>query len=353
MRIVIISDAWKPQINGVVRTYELMIPDLERMGHDVHVIGPADFPKRFPMPGYREIELVMFPRTALAQKIEALAPDSIHIATEGPLGWAARGLCRARGWAYTTAYHTQFPDYTALRAAKFLPFLYNPVRNFCIALVRKFHAHSHAVMTTTQSIEDQLRHWKIETPFHRVTRGIDKNIFYPRTHDHAPVVNIPNAKSPMAVYVGRVAIEKNIRAFLDMHWDGSKMVVGDGPDRAQLMRDYPHVHFAGKQVGHDLAAHYRAGDVFVFPSKTDTFGIVLIEAMACGLPIAGYPVPGPMDIVTDDTLGALDDDLEIATHKAMGHGTAEGRYAHVLHHYTWDQAASQFAEMQHAALIKA
>ena len=342
MRIVIISDAWHPQTNGVVRTYELMIPDLEKMGHSVHVISPTDFPKRRPMPGYPEIELAVRPRADLAAKVTALKPDTIHIATEGPLGWAMRALCRERGWAYTTAYHTQFPDYTAMRAAKFVPFMFHPVRAFCIHLVRRFHAHSNYIMTTTHSIEDQLRSWRVAAPFHRVTRGINKDVFHP----DGPTAPIQNMQNPVAIYVGRVAIEKNIRAFLNMKWDGTKIVVGDGPDRPSLMRDYPNVVFAGKQTGTDLAAHYRAGDVFVFPSRTDTFGMVLIEAMACGLPIAAYPVPGPMDIVIDKTLGALDEDLQIAAHRAMGNGTADGRHAHVLSHYTWDRAAAQFADMQ-------
>lgn len=347
MRILIISDAWTPQTNGVVRTYEDLNHTLENAGHVVRVIGPADFPFSRPMPGYSEIDLVLFPYKRMARMVDDFAPDTIHIATEGPLGWAGRKLCKKRGWKFTTAYHTHFPDYTALRAAKHLPFLFTPVKALCVLWVKKFHAPSSFVMTTTQSVEDTLTGWKFPAPLHRLTRGVKTDIFHP-----GPKTLFTDLPKPVALYVGRVAIEKNIGAFLSMPWSGSKVIVGDGPSRAALESRYPDAHFVGKKKGRELADHYRAADVFVFPSKTDTFGIVLIEAMACGLPIAGYKVTGPMDLVTKDFLGAVDDNLALAAQRALdAPGTAQDRFNHLQENYTWDVAAQQFLDAQMSALI--
>lgn len=348
MRILIISDAWRPQVNGVVRTYEDLNQYLENAGHVVRVIGPADFPHHHPLPGYTEIELVFNPARLLRRMIDDFAPDTIHIATEGPLGWAARRLCLKRGWPFTTAFHTHFPDYAALRAAKYLPFLYQPVRALGIALMKYFHRPSAALMTTTESVEAELRSWKVRTPLHRLTRGVNTAIFHP-----GPKNLFAGLPRPVALLVGRVAIEKNIRAFLDMPWAGSKIIVGSGPDLPELSSAYPGVHFAGIRRGADLADHYRSADVFVFPSRTETFGIVLIEAMACGLPIAGYPVTGPVDVVTRPVLGCVDDDLEKAALCALAApGTAEDRFAHLREHYTWDVATAQFLDGQEKAIIR-
>ncbi len=348
MRILIVSDAWLPQINGVVRTYEDLNRHLEKDGHVVHVIGPADFPLRRPMPGYHEIELVFFPARPLARMVDAFGPDSIHIATEGPLGWAMQRLCRKRGWPFTTAYHTHFPDYAALRVAKYIPFLFKPVRSLCIHLVRRFHRDSSAVMTTTGSVDDTLLAWKFASHLHRLTRGVDTDIFHP-----GPKTLFTDLPRPIALYVGRVAIEKNIQAFLSMPWAGSKVVVGSGPMLDTLKIAYPETVFAGKKTGKALADHFRAADVFVFPSRTDTFGIVLIEALACGLPIAGYPVTGPIDVVTDETLGALDENLEAAVARAISSpGTTESRFAHVQKTYAWPVAMQQFIDGQTEALIE-
>lgn len=348
MRILIISDAWTPQTNGVVRTYEDLNHTLENAGHTVRVIGPADFPFSRPMPGYSEIDLVLFPSQKLTQLVDDFAPDTIHIATEGPLGWAARKLCKKRGWKFTTAYHTHFPDYTALRAAKHLPFLFTPVKALCVLWVKKFHSPSSCVLTTTQSVEDTLNSWKFPAPLHRLTRGVKTEIFHP-----GPKTLFVDLPKPIALYVGRVAIEKNIGAFLSMPWTGSKVIVGDGPSRKALEAAYPDAHFVGKKKGHDLADHYRSADIFVFPSKTDTFGIVLIEAMACGLPIAGYKVTGPMDLVTKDILGYVDDNLALAAQRALdAPGTPQDRFHHLQENYTWDVAAAQFLDAQNRALIQ-
>ncbi len=348
MRILIVSDAWKPQVNGVVRTYEDLNQYLENAGHVVRVIGPVDFPRRHALPGYAEIELVLNPARHLRQMIDAFAPDSIHIATEGPLGWAARRLCLKRGWPFTTAFHTHFPDYAALRAAKYLPCLYKPMRAAGIAMIRHFHRPSAAVMTTTPSVEAELRRWKVRAPLHRLTRGVNTDIFHP-----GPKTLFADLPRPVALFAGRVAIEKNIRAFLDMEWAGSKVVVGGGPNLAEFTAAYPDVHFVGMRQIHELADHYRAADVFVFPSRTETFGMVLIEAMACGLPIAGYPATGPVDVVTEPLLGCINDNLEIAARTALNApGTAELRFAHLQKNYTWPVAMAQFLDGQKKALIR-
>lgn len=347
MKILIVTDAWRPQVNGVVRTYEDLIPWLERDGHVVRVIGPNDFPLHMPMPGYAEIQLSLFPARRLRRMVDDFAPDTIHIATEGPLGWAMRKLCLKRGWPFTTIFHTHFPDYAALRARRILPALHNPVRAWGVRLVRDFHRHSSAVMTSTDSVDDTLRGWGFTVPLHRLTRGVNTEIFHP-----GPKTLFSDLPGPVALFVGRVAVEKNIEAFLSMPWPGSKIVVGDGPDLPALRQAYPNAVFVGKKGGVELADHYRSADLFVFPSRTDTFGIVLIEALACGLPIAGYPVTGPKDIVTDQSLGVLSEGLGTAAAQALASpGTAETRFAHLQTHYTWPVARDQFVAAQSTARI--
>lgn len=348
MKILIVTDAWRPQVNGVVRTYEDLIPWLEQDGHVVRVIGPNDFPLHMPMPGYAEIQLSLFPARRLRRMVDDFAPDTIHIATEGPLGWAMRKLCLRRGWPFTTIFHTHFPDYAALRARRILPALHDPVRAWGVRLVRNFHRHSSAVMTSTNSVDDTLRGWGFTVPLHRLTRGVNTEIFHP-----GPKTLFRDLPGPVALFVGRVAVEKNIEAFLSMPWPGSKVVVGDGPDLPALRQAYADAVFVGKKSGVELADHYRSADLFVFPSRTDTFGIVLIEAMACGLPIAGYPVTGPKDIVTDQSLGSLSEDLGAAAATALATpGTAEGRFAHLQTHYSWPIARDQFVAAQSAAHIQ-
>ncbi len=337
MKILIVTDAWHPQINGVVRTYEHLIAELEKSGHTIRVIGPADFPYTVPLPGYREIRLAVAPYRRLAAMIDAFAPGTIHIATEGPLGWAARRYCLNNNLAFTTCYHSHFPDYLAQRAASFLPPSYNAVHTATKNYVRNFHAPSRALMVATQSLEDELKNWDFQTPMVRLTRGVDLSLFSPgeKTLFH----DLPG---PIALYVGRIAIEKNIEDFLVMEWSGSKVVVGKGPLRAALEKKYPHVHFVGPKQNTDLAAHYRSADVFVFPSRTDTFGLVQIEALACGLPVAAYNVRGPKDIITEGFLGALDSDISRATQKALKSSEKAQRSAYIRQYYNWETAAGQF-----------
>ncbi len=341
MKILIVTDAWYPQVNGVVRTYEHLTEELTRMGHTVRVIGPHEFPIRFKMPGYAEIELALLAGRQMARMIDAFSPDTIHIGTEGPLGAAARVYCLKRKLPFTTCYHTHFPDYAGKRAAKLHDWLEHPVRTFFINRLRCFHQPSSALMVATPSLEKTLKDWGFTAPMYQWARGARIEIFTPEKKDLFAAM-----KRPVAIYVGRVAIEKNIEAFLSMDWSGSKVVTGDGPDRAMLEAKYPNALFTGKKTGADLAACYQSADVFVFPSKTDTFGMVLIEALACGLPVAAYPVTGPKDIITKPMLGTLNEDLAKAGLKALqSTGTNMDRHRHILTRYTWPAIASKFIEI--------
>lgn len=340
MKILIVTDAWYPQLNGVVRTYEYLRDRLQDMGYTVKIIGPADFKWTIPMPGYPEIKLCLFPYNGLRRMIANFGPaDVLHIATEGPLGMAARKYARAYGVEFTSCYHTHFPDYVAKRVAKYAPALEAWVRNMAIKYVRHFHSISSCLFVATPSLEENLRAWGFTCPIKRMTRGIDTNVFFagPKTIFH-------DLKTPIALYVGRIAIEKNLEDFLSIEWNGSKVVVGDGPDLNDLKEKYKDCFFLGKKTGKDLADCYRSSDVFIFPSRTDTFGMVLIEAMACGLPIAAYPVTGPIDIVTEGFLGVLDDNLAAASHRALECGNPEMRAQYAKDHYTWTKASKQFLE---------
>lgn len=339
MKVFIVTDAWYPQLNGVVRTYEYIIRELQTMGYTVKIMGPADFKWNFSMPGYGEIRLSLFAYNHLRQSIEDFAPDVLHIATEGPLGLAARKYASEYGVEFTSCYHTHFPDYAAERAGKYLPFLKEPVRKIGINFVRWFHSISSCVFVATPSLEETLKGWGFSAPIKRMTRGVDLSLFRP-----GPKTLFADLPKPVALYVGRIAIEKNLEEFLSMPWGGSKVLVGHGPDLDTLKKKYPDAVFAGIQTGSALADHYRSADVFVFPSKTDTFGMVLIEALACGLPVAAYPVTGPIDIISEPVLGALDDILGNAAQNALLHGTPEIRAAHVKAHYSWATATRQFLE---------
>ena len=339
MKILVISDAWHPQINGVVRTYEYLREELIKRGHDVKIVGPSDFQVTVPLPGYPEIRIAVLPGRRLKRKIESFAPDHIHIATEGPLGYSAWNYCVKNHIRFSTAYHTQFPEYLAERAAKISKRLYEPVFSFILSRIRKFHARSSVIFVATQSLEDTLKSRGFQSPMSRLTRGVDFNIFNP----NGPKI-FQHYKKPVALYVGRIALEKNLEDFLKMDWPGSKVLIGQGPSLSALQRCYPDAVFKGKKTGEDLAAYYCSSDVFVFPSQTDTFGMVLIEALACGLPVAAYPVTGPVDIITDKNLGVLDNNLESAAKKSLEGGDPNWRFQYVRSHYSWDKAADQFIE---------
>lgn len=338
MKILCISDAWLPQVNGVVRTYQALQQELARQGHELIVIGPAEFPLTLPLPGYPEIRLALFPGKRLEKKILSLAPDAIHIATEGPLGRAARRICLRHGIAFTTCYHTRFPDYIGLRVARMFPVLRTPVTKFVMHLLRTFHAPAARLLVVTPSLKAQLEQQGYAPPIHCFSRGVDTGLFRP-----GPRTEFADLKKPVALCVGRIALEKTLENFLDADWPGAKIVVGDGPELERLRQAYPKAIFLGTRTGAALAACYRSADIFVFSSKTDTFGLVLIEALASGLPVAAYPVPGPLDIIDRPELGCLNDDLAAAMQAALkAPGTPEDRARHIATTYTWEAAASQF-----------
>jgi glycosyltransferase involved in cell wall biosynthesis len=323
MRIAIVSDAWFPQVNGVVRTLDTVRGKLAAAGHELLVIGPDRF-RTLPCPTYPEIRLALLPARAVAALLDGFQPDAVHIATEGPLGMATRRHCLARGWRFTTSFHTKFAEYLHARTRFPMSWTY--------AWMRRFHAASERIMVATPSLETELT----EHGFKRLarwTRGVDTELFRPQ----APALELPR---PVFLYVGRVAVEKNIGAFLELPLDGSKLVVGGGPQLAQLKRRYPEVHFVGNKSGQELARHYAAADVFVFPSRTDTFGLVLLEALASGLPVAAYPVTGPRDVIDGAPVGCLNDDLAAAARGALALSRQACRdYAL---NFTWDVSAGQF-----------
>jgi len=324
LHLALVTDAWAPQVNGVVRTLQRTKAELERLGHQIDVISPDQF-RTIPCPTYPEIRLALWPARKLGRELDALKPDAIHIATEGPLGRAARAWCLKRRLPFTTAYHTRFPEYVAARFAVPLGWTY--------AIVRRFHAPAVRVMVATQSIESELTQRGFAN-ISRWTRGVDLDLF--RADERAPL-DLPR---PIHLYVGRVAVEKNIGAFLALTLSGSKVVIGDGPQLAALKAQYPGVHFLGAKYGSDLARHVAAGDVFVFPSLTDTFGLVMLEAMACGLPVAAFPVAGPKDVVREGEVGALDWDLAKAVERALALPRAACRlYAQ---DFSWEAATRQF-----------
>lgn len=332
MRVLVVTDAWHPQLNGVVRTLGTLKGELERLGHQAVFITPDQF-TGFPCPTYPEIRLAVRPGRRMARMIEAAQPCAIHIATEGPLGWAARRYCLKRGLPFSTAYHTRFPEYIHARIRLPLRVSYG--------VMRRFHAPSESVMVATQTIEDDLVSHGFQH-IRRWSRGVDTTIFRP--HEAAEIEAIAPAVAalpkPVFAYVGRVAVEKNVEAFLALDLPGSKMVVGDGPMLEELRRRYPDVLFTGVKTGAVLAAHYAAASVFVFPSRTDTFGLVLLEALASGVPVAAYPVPGPLDVVGGSAVGVLDEDLGRAARAALAI-PSEACRAYALT-FSWEASARQF-----------
>jgi glycosyltransferase involved in cell wall biosynthesis len=324
MRVLIATDAWRPQVNGVVRSLEQMSNAAREMGEDCQFLTPQGY-RTAPLPTYPDIRLALVGSRVIGRRIEEASPDHVHIATEGTIGLAARNHCLRTGRVFTTSYHTRFPEYVRARA---------PVpETFTYRLLRWFHAPAAAVMAPTPSIRDDL----VRHGFQRVTvwsRGVDHDLFHPRA---ASMLDLPR---PIFLYVGRVAVEKNLSAFLSLDLPGSLVVVGDGPARAGLQRDYPKAHFLGARSGEALAETYASADVFVFPSRTDTFGIVLLEALASGLPVAAFPVAGPLDVLGGSDAGALDEDLRAACLAAL-QIPRERALAHA-ERFSWKESARQF-----------
>jgi glycosyltransferase involved in cell wall biosynthesis len=324
VKIAIVTDAWRPQTNGVVKTLSTTADGLRALGHVVQVIEPNQF-KTFPCPTYPEIRLAWLPYGRVSELLEELDPDAIHIATEGTLGAAARKWCLRQRFPFTTSYHTQFPEYVRARVPIPLAVSY--------AHLRRFHSAAARTMVATPAMQ-RLLESRGFTNIVRWTRGVEVGLFRPRTKDFLDL------SRPVAMYVGRVAVEKNIEAFLQLDLPGTKVIVGDGPARAELQTKYPRAKFVGYKFGEELASHVAAADVFVFPSRTDTFGLVLLEAMACGVPVAAYPVTGPIDVVTQGVTGCLDTDLRAAALAALRLDPNQCR-AYALAN-TWETATRQF-----------
>ncbi|WP_330083618.1 glycosyltransferase family 1 protein [Methylocystis iwaonis] len=325
MRILVATDAWRPQVNGVVRSLESIAQAAEPLGAEIDFLTPRDF-NSFPMPTYREISLALATPRAVRRRL-AQGYDHIHIATEGPIGLAARAVCLRDKRVFTTSFHTRFPEYIHARTGL-------PV-GLAYAALRRFHNAGAGVMVATPSLVRELD----ARGFRRLlrwSRGVDHSIF-------TPTAKIPlDFPRPIFLYAGRLAVEKNVEAFLALDLPGTKLIAGDGPDRAALEARFPDARFLGFKTPSELAALYASSDVFVFPSRTDTFGIVLLEALACGLPVAAYPVMGPLDVVGGSNVGVLDEDLRAASLAAL-EIPREAAYAYARA-FTWENCAREFLD---------
>jgi glycosyltransferase involved in cell wall biosynthesis len=324
MKLVIVTDAWRPQINGVVTTLMQTRACLESLGHEVVVVSPEQY-ATIPCPTYPEIRLAILPGRRLARTLAREAPDAIHIATEGPLGSAARRYCVRTGLRFTTSYHTQFPQYVRKRV---------PIPEaWSYAYLRSHHGQAERTLVAT----DRQRRDLLAHGFRNAviwSRGVDTDAFRPCGRDHLA------HPRPIWIYAGRVAVEKNLEAYLGIDLPGTKVVVGDGPDLAKLRTRFPAAHFVGYKFGVALAQYLSSADVFVFPSRTDTFGLVMLEAMACGTPVAAYPVTGPVDVVRDGFSGRLHEDLAIAAREALAIRRDDCRRAALER--TWPRATQEF-----------
>lgn len=335
MKILLISDAWQPQVNGVVRTLENTQAELCAMGHEVMIIGPDRF-RSVPMPGYREIPIALRPGPRLAQLIESFAPTCIHVATEGPLGMAARRWCQHHDMPFTTSYHTRFPEYLRLRAPVPTAWTYS--------WLRRFHGPATKTMVRTRTQMKLLAAHGFAN-LGLWPGGVDTQLFRPRRES---VLNFPR---PIALYAGRVAPEKSLEDFLSVDFPGSKVIVGDGPARAALQKRFPEAHFLGYHYGEALAQRIASSDVFVFPSRTDTLGLVMLEAMACGVPVAAFPVPGPIDVVLNGVSGCLNEDLGSAMADALKLDRSDCRV--FAGEFSWRQCTQAFVDQLQPSSISA
>ena len=324
MPVLIATDAWHPQVNGVVRTLTSLANSASGLGAEIEFLTPEGFPS-MPVPTYPGLRIALPRRREIARRIEAVSPDAIHIATEGPIGWAVRAYCRRHKLAFTTSYTTRFPEYVSVRTG--IP------EGLGYAVMRQFHSASSMVMVATDSLRRELA----GRGFRRLgywTRGVNTELFRP---DDPARLDLPR---PIFMTMGRVAVEKNLEAFLSLDLPGSKVVVGDGPQKAELQRKFPDVHFLGEKKGRDLSSHLAAADVFVFPSLTDTFGVVQLEALACGTPVAAFPVTGPLDVIADRPIGAIDHDLRAACLRALNMSRETCR--NFALERSWENSARQF-----------
>lgn len=326
MRIAIATDAWFPQRNGVVRVLSSVHDRLLAWGHDVSVMSPSDF-KTIPCPTYPEIRLALLPSRKVASWLNDFAPDAVHIATEGPIGKAARAYCLRNDWPFSTAFHTKFPEYVQARTGLPLSWLYSGIR--------KFHAPAGAVMVPAPAIYRELEARQFAN-LNLWSHGVDTTVFAPSDKNY---LDLPR---PIFIYVGRVTVDKNLPTFLNLDLPGSKVVVGDGPAREKLKAEFPSAFFFVANGDEELTRYYNSGDVFVFPSLTDTFGLVMLEALACGVPVAAFPVTGPLDVIGSEGPGVLDNDLAAAALQAQHISPANCR-AWAME-FSWDRVARQFLE---------
>lgn len=323
MRILIVTDAWKPQVNGVVRTLESTSNQLIKSGHTVEMLTPLGC-RTIPCPTYNEISLVFSPHKIVRNSFEQFKPEIVHIATEGPLGWSARRFCKQNNLKFTTSFHTRFPEYIHARTRFPMGISYT--------VLRRFHSLARQVMVTTHSMEVKLRDVGFKN-LKKWSRGVDTDLFKPQ-------IRTIDSNKPKLLYVGRVAVEKNLEAFLDMDIDALKIVVGDGPQFMQLKHRYPEVFFAGAKFGEELVQYYSMADAFVFPSRTDTFGLVMLEALACGTPVAAFPTEGPIDVIQSTDVGCLDHNLKRATMTALRKSRRKCRDYAIQ--FSWEKCTEQF-----------
>ena len=324
MRVMVATDAWRPQVNGVVRTLNSLQRAAAKLGETIEFLSPDGFPS-FPVPTYPGLRLAIPSRRRIAERIEEMRPDAIHIATEGPIGFAVRAYCRRNNRSFTTSYTTRFPEYISARSPIPASWIYG--------VLRRFHAAATVTMVATPSLTAELK----ERGFTNIgmwTRGVDVDLFRP---DRAFDLGFPR---PIFMSVGRVAVEKNLEAFLSLDLPGTKVVVGTGPQEAELKRKFPDAKFLGMLDNGILASHVASADVFVFPSLTDTFGIVQLEALASGVPVAAFPVTGPKDVIANNPIGALNEDLAVACRQALS-VSREACRAFALN-YSWENSARQF-----------
>ncbi len=330
MRIMLVTDAWEPQVNGVVRTMKRVIAECEEMGHTWEVVSPNDGFKTFPLPTYPEIKLAIGARKRIEERFLEFEPDAVHIATEGPLGWAARGMCLKLKMPFTSSYHTRFPEYVNARL---------PIPLWAgYKYVREFHKYSGRVMVATVSMMEEL-HTRGFNNIAAWSRGVDTDLFHPdkRVEDRGPYKDMDG---PIFAYVGRIAVEKNIETFLKQDLPGTKVIVGDGPQREELKNKYPDAVFPGAKSGDELAAYFANADVFVFPSLTDTFGLVILEAMAAGTPVAAFNAPGPKDLIPGSDAGFVGEGLKASCLECLElDRTVVRKYAE---QYSWRACAEQF-----------
>lgn len=327
MRILIVSDACAPQVNGVVTSLAALVGELRGLGHQVKLLSPADF-RAVPCPTYPEIPLV-WDLWRVGAAIRNFRPDCVHLATEGPLGWAARRWLVKRGLAFSTAIHTRFPEYVSTRWPWIAP-------RFGYAFLRAFHRPSQAVLVTTERLREEFASWALQR-LQLWRKGVDTRLFRPDETRPRPV-------RPVFLYVGRIAPEKNLQAFLDLDLPGEKRVVGDGPQREALQQQYPLVRFLGYRHGQALAEAYQDASVLVFPSRTDTYGLVMLEALACGTPVAAFPVAGPLDVLQQGLSGVMAEDLHAACLAALE--LDRKRCAELAAAQSWRASALEFLALQ-------